>query len=438
MTAGWWSDGPAASDLGPRQGSAYPARMKFLGSGWGRRTCFVAPFVFGLVSCGKVIGQGRDPGDAAGGQVGDGDGDSTGEGGDGSSGDGDTTDMGGDGEGSGGDQPTSGDGDGTGGDSSPASGGSDNPGSGGQAGVPPKNLSCADETGDECQAESCCATILLPGGRFELGRSEVSGASDYYPSADPNETPEVTVSLGATYLDKYEVTVGRFRAFVEQYEGEPPANNSGAAPGDSASGWSATYNDYIAPNQDALISLLHCDPDDDQLESWTDEPGDQELYPINCIDWWTAFQFCVWDGGRLPTEAEWEFAAAGGSENRLYPWGPQEPTCSRASLDNCLTGPYFLDVGSLSLGEGAFGHMDLAGGVYEWVLDRYTDGYLTTLASMSALQEDPVDMGDEDWRTIRSSHMFSSSKDARNTSRQGSHPVFLDHRYGVRCARDSL
>jgi len=404
--------------------------MKLLGSGWGRSTCFVAPIVFGLSGCSNVAGEGKRPTDGSGGQTGDGD-STDGQGGDSGDGDGDSTV--GDGDGSGGTQQTSGDGDGAGGDQS-GTGGKGNDGSGGTE--PGQFRSCAGETGDECQGESCCTTILLPGGRFEFGRSEMSGVSDYYPAADPNETPALSVDLSPSYLDKFEVTVGRFRAFVDDYTGEPPPSNSGAAPGDPDSGWSATYNQYIAPNRDALVSMLHCDPDDDQLEAWTDEPGDQELYPINCLDWWSAFQFCVWDGGRLPTEAEWEYAAAGGTDNNLYPWGPQEPSCARASLEDCLTGPYFLEVGSLTPGEGRYGHLDLAGSVYEWVLDRYTDGYLGTLASQGDVPRDPVDLGDEDWRSVRGSHMFSADIEARNTSRQGSHPVFFDHRYGVRCARD--
>ncbi len=52
-------------------------------------------------------------------------------------------------------------------------------------------------------------------------------------------------------------------------------------------------------------------------------PGTNETYAINCMTWYEAFAFWVWAGGRLPIEAEWEYAAAGGDENRLYPWGQQ-------------------------------------------------------------------------------------------------------------------
>lgn len=407
--------------------------MRFLSAGLCRATFVLAPILIVLsASCGRVSGKGRDDDpDGTGGAVDVGDGDTGDSSSGGTNGDGDGDASGdGDGDGSGGDgEAPTGDGDASG------TGGGRGDGSGGVDGDPPASSSCEDEEGDECEGESCCTTLRVDGGRFSLGRSEDSDADDYYPGADPNETPAVTVEVSPFYLDKYEVTVGRFRAFVEQYTGDAPKSGEGAAPGAPNSGWSGSFDEYIAPDRAALIAMLKCDPDDDQLEAWTDEPDDQERHPINCIDWWTAFQFCVWDGGRLPTEAEWEFAAAGGDENRLYPWGPQEPSCSRAKLDDCGSS-YMADVGSVPQGAGRYGHLDLAGNVYEWVLDHYTEDYLEELADLEDAPVDPVDLGDEDWRSVRSSHMFSVAEDARNTSRQGSHPVFFDHRYGVRCARD--
>ncbi len=60
--------------------------------------------------------------------------------------------------------------------------------------------------------------------------------------------------------------------------------------------------------------------------------GATKTKPINCLDWYTAFAFCAWDGGRLATEAEWNYAASGGSEHRYYPWS--KPATSTAIDDS--------------------------------------------------------------------------------------------------------
>ena len=75
---------------------------------------------------------------------------------------------------------------------------------------------------------------------------------------------------------------------------------------------------------------------------WTASPGAHEDLAINCVNWYQAYAFCIWDVGFLPSEAEWNYAAAGGSEQRAFPWlnPPSDETfCSRANYDDYMTIP---------------------------------------------------------------------------------------------------
>jgi len=124
-------------------------------------------------------------------------------------------------------------------------------------------------------------------------------------------------------LDKYEVTVGRFRAFVEAGMGtqaSPPMSNAGAHANIPGSGWDAVWNTSLAAGTAELVSALKCSNIKVGWHTWTDLPGDNENRPMNCISWYEAMAFCAWDGGFLPTEAEWNYAATGGDLQRAYPW----------------------------------------------------------------------------------------------------------------------
>ncbi len=298
--------------------------------------------------------------------------------------------------------------------------------------------SCAHMKGTECSGESCCRAPLVPGGTFWMGRS--ASGSDAVPAGDPNETPEHWVTVSPFRLDEFEVTVGRFRRFFEAYDGTPPDVDDGANPHVLGSGWNAGWNQYLPATRDALRNALFCNTD----ATWTSEASVNETLPIDCLTWYEAFAFCSWDGGRLPTEAEWEYAAAGGPQNRMYPWGSEIPSEDGGqAVFDCVGGGTpgecqrndRLPVGSRRGGAGRYGQMDLAGSMSELVLDWYDVAFY---ARPEATGRNVVDLlpSNERYRVFRGGAYDSSAFYLRAAARFDVGPLGRYSGIGVRCARD--
>lgn len=208
--------------------------------------------------------------------------------------------------------------------------------------------------------ESCCKSNNITGDTF----NRINNAN--YPA-----------TVSDFYLDRFEVTTGRFRRFVEAYPASKPTAGAGAHPEIPGSGWKVTWNSQLPTDKAMLTSNLKaCFP-----ATWTDVAGAQEQLPINCISWAVAFAFCAWDGGRLPTEAEWNYAAARGSAQYIYPWTKTDTyVYSHHASFNCMgdgdtttcTLADILPVGSRPNGNGGWGHADLGGSMWEWTLDVYS------------------------------------------------------------------
>jgi len=279
----------------------------------------------------------------------------------------------------------------------------------------------------------------------------VSGGtySRMYMTSDAGVMAEAApATVSGFRLDKYEITVGRFRQFVAasaagwvpsagagkhvQLNGGQGLANSGGSGYEP--GWNASDTSELATTAADWMARLKCEP---SFQTWTDAPGANEALPMNCIDWYDAYAFCIWDGGFLPSEAEWEYAAAGGDEQREYPWGSTDPGAANlyAITDcnyplgstSCTGVANIAPVGTPALGAGRWGQIDLAGNLSEWTLDW--DAPFRTPCN------DCVFLVDYSYRVIRGGNFSPGGVDLSPWIRDGDVPASRNSFYGARCAR---
>jgi len=252
----------------------------------------------------------------------------------------------------------------------------------------PGMTTCPAGTG----SESCCTSIDVAGGKYYRTYSFGVNNGGLTDEKDP-------ATISGFRLDKYLVTVGRFRQFASAVlppdggAGWLPAEHSGihthlnggrglVSAGATSSDGGVAYEDGW---WEGWNTTEHIDPTTTELQcdrtsaTWTDTPGSYENLPINCVTWYEAYAFCIWDGGFLPSDAELEYAAAGGSLQNSSPWGSNRDITENqyAIIGSLYQGnPTFLaPVGTASLGAGRWGQLDLAGEVTEWDLDWFVLPY---------------------------------------------------------------
>ncbi|CAN5924338.1 hypothetical protein BH11MYX4_BH11MYX4_38720 [soil metagenome] len=276
--------------------------------------------------------------------------------------------------------------------------------------------------------EDCCASLPVVGGTFYRSYDGVTFT---------DKTAPATVSSFA--LDKFEITVGRFRTFTKAVvagfrpqpgDGKHAHLPKGGLNGGVEVGWDQNWTPSLVTTTAAWDSALACAAG----ATWTSLPGTSETLPITCASWVDLYAFCIWDGGFLPTEAEWNYAAAGGGEQRVFPWSTPPPSssvdCTTANYSAC--GPAVAYAGKTTAGRGRWGQADLAGNVWERTLDVFVAAYASPSVDLAALS------GTD--RVLRGGSYVSSAAAATLTSSFRNHApdVSRDVIVGGRCARAPL
>jgi len=272
--------------------------------------------------------------------------------------------------------------------------------------------------------ELCCNTLKVDQGTYNR-----------------ENNPAAPANIAPFYLDRFEVTVARFRKFVNAYPENQPFEGAGKHPYIADSGWNLEWNKELPAKRDDLIKALGCN----EFATWSAVPGINDRLPINCINWYLAFAFCVWDGGRLPTEAEWNYAAAGGAEQRVYPWSvPAEDLTidnTYASYDclgdgdpSCL----FADIHEVGLrpnGDSRWKQADLGGNVAEWNLDWHSSNYIVPCDNCAELTPGQ-------FRVLRGGNWYNYDQALQTTFHFSSTPKLTEmtdydpDTVGIRCAHD--
>lgn len=252
--------------------------------------------------------------------------------------------------------------------------------------------------------------VALPAGTFEMGAGNLTPPDSVPIEVFQPDGPKHTVVVPAFELTRAEVTVAQYRLCVQ----------AGAC---------------TVPN----MKDYTCSPNAGTGENnWL--ATDRESHPVNCVTPAQAAQFCAWSSARLPSEAEWEYAARSAGQDKLYAWGDAAPDCNLGAIRwphySCDGKPYVCECGERSLpvcskplGNTVQGLCDMTGNVSEPVADGYHETYAGAPADGSAWPA----AGDNG--IVRGASYVSYDAYLLRVTSRSSHRAAASVLMGIRCAR---
>jgi serine/threonine-protein kinase len=268
--------------------------------------------------------------------------------------------------------------------------------------------------------------VFVPAGEFLMGASDADlgqvGAGGSPKLAGGDEQPQHSVYLEAFWIDQTEVTNAQFSNFVNLTGYKTTAELDG----------------YGISGDERIEGATFYHPRG--LKTGID---DKPNHPVVQVTWQDAKTYCEWAGARLPTEAEWEKAAKGAANDRVFPWGngfqPPEinmaevanfcdASCPRDSNDPNMNDrfAYTAPVDTFLAGASPYGALNMAGNVWEWVEDSY-------LGYPGNSYELPETFG-EYFKVVRGGSWDNAAQHLRATFRQNNEPHMRSDGTGFRCA----
>lgn len=303
--------------------------------------------------------------------------------------------------------------------------------------------------------------ILIPAGEYRMGADDDSGMPDEYPSH--------AVKVDSFLLDEHEVTNAEFRAFVEatgyvttaerpitkeEYmrslpPGSPEPDSSMLLPGSLVFTPTAQAVDLNDVGQWWRFVL---GADWQHPEGPGSDIKGKDHYPVVHVSWEDAQAFAKWAGKRLPTEAEWEFAARGGLKGQPFPWGTELPQTGKAKAniwsghfpyENTETDGFYHIAPVKSFAANGYQLYDMAGNVWEWTADWYSTNYYKEVQPGAANPTGPAQPYDAmdpnaPKRVIRGGSFMCSDEYCRGyrvSARMKTTPESGLSNLGFRCAR---
>lgn len=248
---------------------------------------------------------------------------------------------------------------------------------------------------------SLTGMVLIPGGEFMMGGDNEQASEDEY--------PKHLVCISPFYMDETEVTNAQFRQFVDATgyvtlaERKPDWEEMRKT---LPAGTSRPHDSLLVPASLVFKQSQHPEEltDYNQWWSWVSGanwrhpqgPGSnldgKENHPVVHVSWHDAMAYCQWAGKRLPTEAEWEYAARGGLINNIYPWGNEHVNSGLPKTNswegifpssNNMKDRFLRSAPVRSFAPNRYGLYDMAGNVWEWCADWYAQDFYSTTKDLS-------------------------------------------------------